>query len=122
MVKYRAGRINEEVKKVVSSIIQNDIKDPKLSSNIIISVTRVEVTKDLGYATVFVSILGNDEEKKQCIRVLKRSAGFIRHGVGKAVKLRVTPEILIELDNSIEHGMHINDILQKIKKTGENND
>lgn len=122
MVKYRAGRINEEVKKVVSSIIQNDIKDPRLSSNILISVTRVEVTKDLGYATVFVSILGNDEEKEQCIKILKKSAGFIRRGVGREVKLRVTPEILIQLDNSIEHGMHINDILQKIKKTGENND
>ncbi|WP_026882290.1 30S ribosome-binding factor RbfA [Clostridium akagii] len=122
MVKYRAGRINEEVKKVVSSIIQNDIKDPRLSSNILISVTRVEVTKDLGYATVFVSILGNDADKELSLKILKKSAGFIRRGVGKEVKLRVTPEIIIELDNSIEHGMHINDILQKIKKTGENND
>ncbi len=122
MVKYRAGRINEEVKKVVSSIIQNDIKDPRLSSNILISVTRVEVTKDLGYATVFVSILGNDEDKELSLKILKKSAGFIRRGVGKEVRLRVTPEIIIELDNSIEHGMHINDILQKIKKTGENND
>lgn len=115
MVKYRSGRINEEVKKTVSSIIQNDIRDPRLSS--IISVTRVEVTKDLGYAKVYVSIFGNDEEKQESLKILKNSAGFIRRGVGKAVKLRITPEIIIELDDSIEKGMHIDSIIEKIKES-----
>lgn len=120
MVKYRGGRINEEVRKVVSNIIQNEIKDPRL--NTLISVTRVEVTKDLGYAKVFVSILGTKEEKEENLKILKKSAGFIRRGVGREVKLRITPQILIELDNSIEQGMHIDSILHKIKESGEKND
>lgn len=117
MVKYRSGRINEEVKKAVSSIIQNEIKDPRL--NTLISVTKVDVTKDLRYAKVFVSILGDDNVKNESLNILKKSAGFIRREVGHKVSLRLTPEIIIELDNSIEHGMHIDSILQKIKETTE---
>lgn len=114
MVKYRSGRINEEVKKVVSHIIQNDIRDPRL--NAMISVTRVDVTKDMRYAKVYVSILGNEEAKKDALAILKRSAGFIRKEVGHSVSLRLTPEIIIELDNSIEHGMHIDALLEQIKE------
>ena len=62
MANYRGGRINEEVKKVVSSLIQNEIKDPRLTA--MISVTGVEVTRDLSYAKVFVSIFANSEEEK----------------------------------------------------------
>lgn len=118
MVKYRGGRINEEVKKAVSNIIQNEIKDPRL--NTLISVTNVEVTKDLRYAKVFVSILGNESVKKDSLNILKKSAGFIRRELGHKVSLRLTPEIIIELDNSIEHGMHIDSIFQKIKETTKN--
>lgn len=118
MVKYRGGRINEEVKKAVSSIIQNEIKDPRL--NTLISVTKVEVTKDLRYAKVFVSILGDDKIKTESLNILKKSAGFIRREVGHKVSLRLTPEIIIELDNSIEEGMHIDSILEKIKETSKN--
>ena len=115
MVKYRSGRINEEVKKAVSSVIQNGIRDPRLH-DAMISVTKVEVTKDMSYAKVFVSILGNDAVKAESLAILRKSAGFIRKEVGHEVKLRLTPEIIIELDNSIEHGMHIDAILEQIKE------
>lgn len=115
MVKYRSGRINEEVKKAVSSVIQNGIRDPRLH-DAMISVTKVEVTKDMRYAKVFVSILGNEEAKAESLAILKKSAGFIRKEVGHEVNLRLTPEIIIELDNSIEHGMHIDAILEQIKE------
>lgn len=118
MVKYRAGRINEEVKKAVSGIIRSDIKDPRLTA--MISVTDVQVTKDLGYAKVFVSIFGTDEEKKAALLVLKSSAGFIRRELGKLVKLRVTPQIIIELDDSIEKGMNIEALLHEIKEKSKN--
>lgn len=117
MVKYRSGRINEEVKKAVSNIIQNEIRDPRL--NAMISVTKVDVTKDMRYAKVYVSILGDEETKKDSLSILKKSAGFIRKEVGHAVSLRLTPEIIIELDNSIENGMHIDALLEKIKETGK---
>ena len=114
MAKYRSGRINEEIKKELSDIIRNEVRDPRLTA--MVSVTRVDVTKDLRYAKVFVSVFGNEEEKKNTISVLKNSAGFMRREVGHRVNLRFTPELIIELDNTIEHGMHINALLESIKE------
>lgn len=118
MAKYRSGRINEEIKKEVSSIIQNDIKDPRLSA--MVSITNVDVTKDLRYAKIFVSIFGSEESKQESIEALKSSAGFVRREVGNRINLRYTPQILFEIDNSIEHGMHINQILHDIKEKDAN--
>ncbi len=118
MAKYRAGRINEEIRREISSIIQNEIKDPRLTA--MVSVTKVEVTKDLGYAKVFVSIFGDKESVQSTFEALKRSSGFIRREVGHRVKLRVTPEILFEIDNSIEKGMHIDALLNQIKEKSKN--
>ncbi|AKN29472.1 ribosome-binding factor A [Clostridium carboxidivorans P7] len=114
MAKYRSGRINEEMKREISTIIQNDIKDPRLSA--MISVTKVDVTKDLRYAKVYVSIFGDEESKNSTFEALKGSAGFIRREIGHKINLRYTPEILIELDNTIEQGMHIDALLHKIKE------
>lgn len=114
MANYRAGRINEELKKEISNIIRNEIKDPRVSG--MVSVTDVTATKDLRYAKVMISIFGNETEKQETLEALKNSSGFIRREVGHRVKLRYTPELIIELDNSIEHGMHINSLIQKIKE------
>lgn len=113
MAKHRIGRINEEIKKEISNIIRDDISDPRLTA--MVSVTKVEVTNDLRYAKVFVSLFGNEESKKDTLEVLKRSAGFIRREVGHRIQLRLTPEIVIELDTSIENGMHINSLLSSLK-------
>jgi ribosome-binding factor A len=117
MTKYRAGRINEEIKKEISSIIQNDVRDPRM--NAMVSVTKVDVTKDLRYAKVFVSIFGNEESKSETFTALKNSAGFVRREVGHRINLRYTPEILFEIDNTIEHGMHIDELLYQIKETSK---
>ena len=114
MAKYRGGRINEEVKKEVSNIIQHEIKDPRMSA--MVSVTKVDVTKDLRYAKVYVSIFGNEETKNNTLAVLKNSSGFIRREIGHRRNLRYTPEIIIELDETIEHGMHIDALLAEIKE------
>ena len=118
MVKHRSGRINEEIKREISDIIQNNIRDPRLSA--MVSVTRVDVTKDLRYAKVFISIFGNENSKLESLNALKSSSGFIRREIGQRINLRYTPEILIELDNAIEHGMHINALLQEIKEKSNN--
>lgn len=118
MTNYRSGRINEEMKKEISNIIRNDIKDPRVTA--MVSVTKVDVTKDQKYAKVYVSIYGKDKSKGETFEALKNSAGFIRKEVGHRVKLRNTPEIIIELDNTIEYGMHIDKILQKIKENEKN--
>lgn len=114
MAKYRAGRINEEVKKEVSNIIQYELKDPRISA--MVSVTKVDVTKDLRYAKVYVSIFGNEIAKSETFEALKSSTGFIRKGIGRKINLRYTPEIILELDDTIEHGMHIDSLIAKIKE------
>lgn len=115
MANHRGGRINEEVRKEISSIIRTDIKDPRITA--MISVTQVSVTKDLRYAKVFVSIFGkNEEEKENSFLALKSSAGFIRREIGHRINLRYTPEILFEMDESIDKAMHIDSLLEKIKE------
>ncbi len=113
MANYRGGRINEEFKREISSLIQNEIKDPRLTA--MISVTDVKVTKDLRYAKVYVSIFCNDEEEKKTnLAALKGASGFIRKTVGQKINLRHCPEIIIELDDSINYGMHMDELIQKI--------
>ena len=115
MANYRGGRINEEFKREISSLIQNDIKDPRLTA--MISVTDVKVTKDLRYAKVYVSIFSKDEEeKKSNLEALKSASGFIRKNVGQKINLRHTPEIIIELDDSISYGMRMDELIQRISK------
>lgn len=110
----RTVRISEEMKREISAIIQSELKDPRLSH--LISVTNAKVTKDLRYAKVYVSIMGNDEEKKNALEGLKSAAGFIRREVGHRIQLRYTPEIQFELDNSIEHGAYISKLINDAVK------
>ena len=114
MANYRGGRINEEVRREVSNIIQNEIKDPRLTA--MVSVTAVKVTKDLRYAKVFVSIFGkDDEEKNNTFIALKNASGYIRREIGQRINLRYNPQIIFELDDSINYGMHIEELIQKVK-------
>ena len=110
----RTVRISEEMKREISAIIQSELKDPRLSR--LISVTNVNVTKDLRYAKVYVSIMGNNEEKKNALDGLKSAAGFIRREVGHRIQLRYTPEVQFELDNSIEHGAYISKLINDAVK------
>ena len=107
----RFNRVDEELKKNVSSIIMNDIKDPNLSG--LISVTKAKVTPDLKYAKVYVSIL-NAKDVKKDLAILKKSAGLTRSLLAKRMNLRITPEIIFELDDSMEYGARIDSILKEI--------
>jgi ribosome-binding factor A len=110
----RIVRISEEVKREVSNIIQGELKDPRLPK--LTSVTSVRVTRDLKYAKVYVSILGTEEEKKAALEGLKSAAGYIRHEIGQRIKLRYTPEFQFEIDNSIEHGVYLNKLIDDVIK------
>lgn len=109
----RTDRISEEVKKHLSDIIR-ELKDPRIP--LMTSVVSVSVTKDLKYAKAYVSIMGDEETKKDALKGLKSAAGFIRKEIGSRVLLRALPEFHFELDNSIEHGAHINELLQSVIK------
>lgn len=114
MPNYRGGRINEEVKKEISNLICNDIKDPRLTA--MISVTAVKVTKDLRYAKVYVSIFTNtEEEKNENLEALRNAAGFVRKEIGHRINLRYTPQIIFELDDSIDYGMHIDSLIERTR-------
>ena len=109
----RFNRVDEELKKQVSTIIMNDIKDPNLTG--LISVTKAKVTPDLKYAKVYVSIL-NAKNTNEDLAILKKSAGLTRSLIAKRMNLRITPEIIFELDDSMEYGERIDSILKDIMK------
>ena len=114
MPNYRGGRINEEVKKEISNILREDVKDPRING--MISVTSVKVTKDLRYAKVYVSIFCiNEEEKASNFEGLKNIAGFIRKEIAQRINLRISPQILFEIDDSIDYGMHIDSLIHQMK-------
>ena len=112
----RLGRVNEELRKALSQIIDYEVKNSNVTG--MISVTKVKVTPDLKYAKVYVSIL-NSKSNEKTLECLKASAGFIRTSLAKKVNLRITPEIVFEYDDSIEHGERIESLLQEIKKQDE---
>ena len=109
MATNRINRINEEVRREISDILR-ELKDPRIP--MMTSVISVSVTQDLRYATVYVSIFGNDEVKKNALAALKNSAGFVRRELGHRLNLRYTPEIIYKADDSIEHGARINELLK----------
>jgi len=118
----RFNRIDEELKKEISQIINYELKNPNVTG--LISVTKAHVTKDLKYAKVYVSIL-NSKNIKETLAGLKKSAGYIRSEIAKRINLRVTPELIFELDDSIEYGAKIDTILKEIMtdiKPKENKD
>ncbi len=118
----RLDRISEEIKKEISRIIREDVKDPRISP--MVSILRVDVARDLRYAKVYVSVLGNEEEKTSTIEGLTRAAGFIRKELGRVLTIRYIPELSFVLDTSIEYSVDISkkivEITREQEKTSEN--
>ena len=110
----RINRISEEVKKVVSELIFREIKDPRISG--LPSVNRVIVTKDLKTAKIYISVLGNEEEKTNTIKGLENAKGFVRSEIGKRISLRHVPEPIFYLDNSIEEALYMTQLIEKVNK------
>ena len=107
----RQGRIDEEFRKELSQIISYELKEPSVTG--MVSVTRVKVTPDLKYAKVAVSIL-NSKNVKETLEGLKKSSGFLRSELAKRINLRNTPELIFELDETMEYGSRIENILKEI--------
>lgn len=107
----RTNRIGEEIRKELDRIIREDLRDPRIEGTY--SVTHVEVTRDLRYAKVRVSVL-ETEKRDPLIKALKSAAGYMRRELGQALSLRYTPELLIELDTNMEYGAHIASLLKQV--------
>ncbi|WP_163101546.1 30S ribosome-binding factor RbfA [Peribacillus alkalitolerans] len=107
----RANRVGEQMKKELTEIIGRKIKDPRIG---FVTVTDVRVTGDLQQATVYISVLGNETQKQNSLIGLSKAKGFIRSEIGQRIRLRKTPEITFEFDESISYGNRINTIIHQL--------
>ncbi len=108
MASNRIGRINEEVQRELAVLIPT-VKDPRVTG--MISVTAVDVTQDLKFAKVYISVL-EKEDSAQVLKGLKSAAGYLRRELGRALNLRNTPELTFYQDDSMAKGAHILDMLR----------
>lgn len=119
MSSKRIARISEEIKKIISQLMIKELKDPRISD--LTTITDVEVTNDLRYAKIYVSVLGSEKERKSTIKALESASGFIRKEIGKKIKLRYIPEPKFYSDKSIENGIYISKLIDSIKEDDEEN-
>ncbi|PKM41941.1 MAG: ribosome-binding factor A [Firmicutes bacterium HGW-Firmicutes-8] len=114
MASHRANRVAEEIKREITKMLRDEIKDPRVG---FVTVTGVEVTPDIRYAKVFISIYGDDESKVQSLKAMESAKGFVRSELGKRMRLRYTPEVSFKFDPSIEYGARIMKLLADVKET-----
>lgn len=110
MVK-RSDKVGEQIHKIVSELLIKGLKDPRIG---FVTITGVKLTTDLRQATIFFTVIGSDEERKNTEAGLNSARGFIRKELGQALKLRVVPEVQFKYDTSVEYGLHIESILREI--------
>lgn len=116
----RIDRISQEAHKAIDRIIREELNDPRIGGTW--SIVRCEVTRDLRYCKVRISILEEDR-RKGMMEALQKAAGYVRRQLGKSVDLRYTPEVIFELDTNIEYAARINQILKEREPHGqESND
>ena len=112
MASNKLNRTNDDIQRVMANLI-TQIKDPRVSRWGLISVSHVDTTSDLRYSKIYLSVLG-DVDEKEFKKGLKSASGWLRHELGSRLDLRYTPELVFELDRSIEHGAHINQLISKL--------
>ncbi len=119
MTGHRASRVGEAIKKEVTQMLGNELKDPRIG---FVTVTAVEASQDLSHARIFVSVYGSDEQKVQTLQALNKAKGFVRSELGKRIRLRYTPEVEFRFDESIERGARIMELLNKVHGDGDSNE
>jgi len=107
-------RINDEIKKELSIIINTQLKDPRTKS--MTSVTKVETTQDLKFCKAHISVIGNEDEKAAVLEGLKNASGFIRKQIASTINLRNTPEFTFLLDDSLEHAIKMSKLIEEANR------
>lgn len=113
MERLRTSRVAEQMKKEIGEIVNQKLKDPRIG---FVTITDVQLTNDLQQATVYVSVLGDEEEKTESLAGLQQATGFVRSEVSKRIRLRKVPEITFSFDEAHEYGSRIDEILRELKK------
>ncbi|MCR5367867.1 MULTISPECIES: 30S ribosome-binding factor RbfA [Eubacterium] len=116
---YRGGRTNSDVQRVLSHIIMYEVKDPRIDP-VRTTISKLEVTKDLKFCKIYISVLGDEDKKADCIKGLNSAKGFIRKSLADSLNLRNTPELIFTLDNSIEYGVEMSKKIDEILGTDNN--
>ncbi|MCG8402387.1 MAG: 30S ribosome-binding factor RbfA [Firmicutes bacterium] len=113
---HRPERLAEAIKKEISEMLRAELKDPRVG---FATVTGVEVSGDLKYAKVYVSVLGSKEERDSSMAGLKKAQGFIRTELGRRIRVRYIPELTFKLDESLDHGTRVMKLLNEVKAKDE---
>ncbi|AKX45672.1 ribosome-binding factor A [Thiopseudomonas alkaliphila] len=110
----RTQRIGDQMQRELATMISREVKDPRLG---FITITAVDVTRDLGHAKVFITVMGDNtaEQIQSNLDVLNDAAGFLRMLLGKAMKLRTIPQLHFHYDSSIERGAHLSALIDKAR-------
>jgi ribosome-binding factor A len=111
----RADRLGDLMQREVSDILYRRTKDPRIG---FCTIMRVDVSKDLRHAKVYVSIMGTEDQQKSTLAGLKSATGFIRREIGRRIALRHTPEIVFRLDKSVDHSIRIAQLIEEVKESG----
>ena len=112
-MKQRASRVAEELRKILSQILLEELTDPRVG---FMTITQIEVTDDLRYARVFYSVLGDEAQKEATAEALEEQLKYIRRLAVQRINMKFAMEIRFEVDKSIDHSFRIDSILKKIKK------
>ena len=108
----RLDRVNQLIKEEISTLLQRELKDPRLG---FVTVTGVETSKDLRVAKVFVSVLGDEGQWTASLAALASARGFVRNWLRQHLDLRVTPEVDFRADHSMEHAARIQSLLKQVQ-------
>ncbi|MDP2871851.1 MAG: 30S ribosome-binding factor RbfA [Bacillota bacterium] len=107
----RAGRLVRAIREEIADLLQRGIKDPRVG---FVSITDVELSSDQRVAKVFCSVFGSDEDKRRALEGLRSATGFMRSAVARRIRLRHAPELVFALDESIERGVRVVDMINKL--------
>jgi ribosome-binding factor A len=108
----RSERVEGQLKKEISKILLEDLKDPRIG---FVTITRIDLTGDLRYARIYFSILGDDKAKEEGLKGIKSAMGFIRKLIAERMKLRYVTELYFKLDNSLEYSINLEKTFERIK-------
>jgi ribosome-binding factor A len=116
-MKHRIGRVEGEILRELTKILRRNIRDPRLTG---VTFTAVECTNDLSYATVYYSLMTEDEQKeKDVAEGLKKAKGMMRHLLGQVLTVYKVPELIFKRDNSVLYGSKIDELIKQVQKQDE---
>lgn len=106
----RSSRVAGQLQRELSELIRREVKDPRVRH---VTVTKVDVTRDLSHAKVLISVLGEDGPQPEVLAALQHAAGFLRHQLGKMLKIRSIPELHFERDDVLERAAHLTALIHR---------